>query len=142
MDTTHFQRLSNLNTLCIRLNSLLELSMSAPFYFPIRELCLVDVRIKLYDFGLLIRCVGHTLQHLCLERLKIIDSTESNDYLIQLKRIRSLQYLRIDHGLSEVGVDWPFKRIFLDLSFFIRMCVFNIICKIGLIRVFTQYNRI
>lgn len=108
MDITNFQRLCNLNTLCIRLNSLLELSMSSPFYFPIRELCLVDVRIKLYDFGLLIRCVGHTLRDLCLERLRIIDSTESNDYLVQLQRIRSLQSLRIDQALSEVGY---FKEI-------------------------------
>lgn len=104
LNATHLQRLANLNTLCIRLNGLLELSMSAPFYFPIQQLCLTDVNIKLYDFGLLIRCVSQSLQHLCLERIKIVDSSESNDILVQLQRVRLLQSLRIDLGLSEVRI--------------------------------------
>ncbi|KAI6184605.1 hypothetical protein M3Y97_00614400 [Aphelenchoides bicaudatus] len=102
LNTTHFQRLIRLNKLRIQLNGLLELSMSAPFYFPIQELCLCDVDIKLYDFALLMRCVSHSLQHLYLEQIRIIDSRESNDFILQLQRIRSLQSLRIDMPLSEI----------------------------------------
>ncbi|KAI6193856.1 hypothetical protein M3Y96_01063100 [Aphelenchoides besseyi] len=77
------------------------LEISAPFYLPIQELALVEVAISLYDFAILIRAVSLSLQHLCLEKLRILDSTSSNDFLLELQRVRALYSLRIDLPLSE-----------------------------------------
>ena len=58
--------------------------------------------ITLYDFALLLRSAGLTLTHFCIERVRIINSIASNDYLLQLQRVRVLNSLRIDVPLTEV----------------------------------------
>ena len=102
----------------MRLNGVVALKMSAPFYFPLKvklidrlepkicilqDLCLSNVDIKLYDFSTLLRSTSHTLTHLSLERVRIIDAAASNDALLQLERIRALNTLRIDAPLTEVS---------------------------------------
>ncbi|KAI6179138.1 hypothetical protein M3Y98_00578100 [Aphelenchoides besseyi] len=104
LDATTLFRSSNLSKLNLQLGGQIVLEISAPFYLPIQELALVEVAISLYDFAILIRAVSLSLQHLCLEKLRILDSTSSNDFLLELQRVRALYSLRIDLPLSELLV--------------------------------------
>ncbi|KAI6196455.1 hypothetical protein M3Y94_01112100 [Aphelenchoides besseyi] len=102
LDATTLFRSSNLSKLNLQLGGQIVLEISAPFYMPIQELALVEVAISLYDFAILIRAVSLSLHHLYLEKLRILDSTSSNDFLLELQRVRALSSLRIDLPLSEV----------------------------------------